>query len=84
MGWGGRKACQVPAVPLLELLPLCNAVIPFLIPVVTEHGNGKLGLDGRHWTVAERTASCPGQRSWAWSCHLCPGGGWTLERQEWI
>lgn len=64
-GWGGRKAWQVPAIPLLELLPLCNAVIPFLSPGATEHGNGKSGLDGRHWTVAERTASSLGQRSWA-------------------
>lgn len=31
----------------------------------TEHGNGKSGLDGRHGTVAERMASCLGQRSWA-------------------
>lgn len=80
LGWSGRRAYQVTGSPhCWRVLPLLDAVIAFLISGATKHGNWRLGLSGRHWLVAKRTASCPGQKqagSGAAICALWAGGHW--------
>lgn len=72
MGWGGGKARQVPAIPVL---PLCNAVVPFLAPGATGHGNGESDLLGD-----------PGlwQRGWQAARGRGPGRGAAICGPGWV